>query len=102
MRGLWASNESIGAYVPESFFAAVTKAMPYFSGYRQQDAHEFLRYLCDRLHYECVERHGASGNDTENANPGTEAPTTSRECLDSVSGEEETKSPAKSTNTAVH
>ncbi|EDV26510.1 uncharacterized protein TRIADDRAFT_22897 [Trichoplax adhaerens] len=39
-------------YSPNSFLTAICKLIPRFRGYHQQDAHEFMRYLLDRLHTE--------------------------------------------------
>ena len=40
------------AISPDDFFHAVWRALPPFHGYHQQDAHEFLRLLLERLHHE--------------------------------------------------
>jgi hypothetical protein len=53
MRTLWEPSLAVSLVEPKAFFSSVTQVMPYFGGYEQQDAHEFLRYLCDRLHWEC-------------------------------------------------
>ena len=45
--------KSTSSVCPLSLVSAVKQAMPFFRGYRQQDAQEFLRFFLDRL--ECEE-----------------------------------------------
>ncbi|EDO37466.1 predicted protein, partial [Nematostella vectensis] len=49
---LWQGN--CVSHSPEALFSTVWKVVPRFRGYQQQDAHEFMHYLMDRLHTELL------------------------------------------------
>ncbi|KAJ8259166.1 hypothetical protein COCON_G00181780 [Conger conger] len=49
---LWGANRSDAPVHPGKFYNIFKESVPYFSGYSQQDAQEFLRFLLDRLHSE--------------------------------------------------
>ena len=40
---------ALSTWSPHYFFSSVTRLMPFFGGNTQQDAHDFLHYLLDRL-----------------------------------------------------
>ncbi|KAK3547160.1 hypothetical protein QTP86_015625 [Hemibagrus guttatus] len=56
LEGLWCTGEGKRTVNPDRFYRVFKEALPYFSGYSQQDAHEFLRFLLDRLHTEINRR----------------------------------------------
>uniref|UniRef100_A0A6G1SCE3 Ubiquitin carboxyl-terminal hydrolase n=1 Tax=Aceria tosichella TaxID=561515 RepID=A0A6G1SCE3_9ACAR len=51
--------------IPESLFSMIGRN-PRFRGYQQQDAHEFLRYVLDRLDKECLENYPDSDDKRTN------------------------------------
>ncbi|KAI5612320.1 ubiquitin carboxyl-terminal hydrolase 21 isoform X2, partial [Silurus asotus] len=68
---LWCTDEAKRTVNPERFYRVFKEAMPYFSGYNQQDAQEFLRFLLDRLHTEINRRpshHPANSTTPEPSN----------------------------------
>ncbi|XP_053704356.1 ubiquitin carboxyl-terminal hydrolase 21 [Synchiropus splendidus] len=61
LSGLWRENDCGADVNPRRFYNLFREAVPHFSGYSQQDAQEFLRFLLERLHAEinrrpCVRR----------------------------------------------
>ncbi|TMS15965.1 Rho-related GTP-binding protein RhoA-C [Larimichthys crocea] len=56
LSGLWDENEGGRVVNPRQFYNLFKEAVPYFSGYSQQDAQEFLRFLLDKLHTEINRR----------------------------------------------
>uniref|UniRef100_A0A3Q0S5W8 ubiquitinyl hydrolase 1 n=1 Tax=Amphilophus citrinellus TaxID=61819 RepID=A0A3Q0S5W8_AMPCI len=56
LSGLWDINDEGTVVNPRQFYSVFTEAVPYFSGYSQQDAQEFLRFLLDKLHTEINRR----------------------------------------------
>ncbi|XP_066529105.1 ubiquitin carboxyl-terminal hydrolase 21 [Hoplias malabaricus] len=57
LEGLWDVNRGDSTVNPGKFYHVFKEAVPYFSGYSQQDAQEFLRFLLDCLHTEINRRH---------------------------------------------
>uniref|UniRef100_A0AAV2LYU9 Ubiquitin carboxyl-terminal hydrolase n=1 Tax=Knipowitschia caucasica TaxID=637954 RepID=A0AAV2LYU9_KNICA len=56
LSSLWDVNGDDRAVNPKQFYNVFKEAVPYFSGYSQQDAQEFLRFLLDKLHTEINRR----------------------------------------------
>ncbi|XP_061668545.1 ubiquitin carboxyl-terminal hydrolase 21 isoform X1 [Syngnathoides biaculeatus] len=52
LSGLWNTKEEDTIVNPRQFYNIFRDAVPYFSGYSQQDAQEFLRFLLEKLHTE--------------------------------------------------
>ncbi|KAM9828773.1 ubiquitin carboxyl-terminal hydrolase 21 isoform X2 [Syngnathus typhle] len=52
LSGLWDSKEEDTVVNPRQFYNTFRDVVPYFSGYSQQDAQEFLRFLLEKLHSE--------------------------------------------------
>ncbi|XP_068452821.1 ubiquitin carboxyl-terminal hydrolase 21 [Clinocottus analis] len=56
LSGLWDVNDGDSVVNPRQFYSIFKEAVPHFSGYSQQDAQEFLRFLLDKLHTEVNRR----------------------------------------------
>lgn len=52
LTNLYHGGDGSKAISPECLFLVIWKVVPQFRGHRQHDAHEFLRYMLDRLHTE--------------------------------------------------
>ena len=52
MYELWIHSSTIDPYAPEDLKRRMGIVAPRFSGYNQQDAHEFMRFLLNELHEE--------------------------------------------------
>lgn len=48
------ADQNKASISPECLFLVIWKVVPTFKGYHQHDAHEFLRYMLDRLHTELL------------------------------------------------
>uniref|UniRef100_A0A8C6L5I8 Ubiquitin carboxyl-terminal hydrolase n=1 Tax=Nothobranchius furzeri TaxID=105023 RepID=A0A8C6L5I8_NOTFU len=56
LSGLWDRAKGEKVVNPHQFYSIFKETVPYFSGYSQQDAQEFLRFLLDKLHTEINRR----------------------------------------------
>ncbi|XP_026097467.1 ubiquitin carboxyl-terminal hydrolase 21 isoform X2 [Carassius auratus] len=56
LAGLWECDGGETTVNPGKFYHVFKDSVPYFSGYCQEDAQEFLRFLLDRLHTEINRR----------------------------------------------
>ncbi|KAA0707034.1 Ubiquitin carboxyl-terminal hydrolase 21 [Triplophysa tibetana] len=56
LAALWECDNGDTTVNPGMFYRIFKEAVPHFSGYSQQDAQEFLRFLLDRLHTEINRR----------------------------------------------
>merc|ERR1712023_233097 len=52
MYQLWLPVSQTEVVDPQNFFHVIAATMPTFGTYQQQDAHEFLRFFCDRIAHE--------------------------------------------------
>ncbi|KAI4901517.1 hypothetical protein NFI96_033434, partial [Prochilodus magdalenae] len=69
LEGLWDVNGGDTTVNPGKFYRVFKEAVPYFSGYSQQDAQEFLRFLLDQLHTEINRRPAQRPSITTSAQP---------------------------------